>query len=93
MANAGILAIDLAIIVLDEPFSNLDYPSRVSLQELLEREVINKGKTIIFASHSRKIIHEWADNALFLDHGKLIYSGEAKGLQGMELADKYLGLI
>ena len=93
VAIAGILAIDPMIIVLDEPFSNLDYPSRKSLQELLEKEVISKGKTIIFASHSRKLIHEWADNALFLDNGKLIYSGDAKGLLGMELAGKYLGPV
>lgn len=91
VAIAGILAMDPAIIVLDEPFSNLDYPSKSSLKELLETKVIQKGKTIIFASHNRKLIDEWADMALFLDKGEIIYSDIAKGLVNIELADKYLG--
>ncbi|MFW9923333.1 MAG: energy-coupling factor ABC transporter ATP-binding protein [Candidatus Thorarchaeota archaeon] len=93
VAIAGILVMDPAIIVLDEPFSNLDYPSRVSLRELLEREVIEKGKTILFASHSRKLIHEWADYVFFLDEGKILYSGETKGLVDIPLVEKYLGPI
>jgi len=93
VAIAGILAMDPSIIVLDEPFSNLDYPSRTSLRKLLEKEVINKGKTIIFASHSRRLIHEWADYALFLDGGRLLYSGETKGLVDLPQAEIYLGPI
>ena len=93
IAIAGILAMDPSIIVLDEPFSNLDYPSKKSLKELLETKVIQKGKTIIFASHDRKLIDEWADYALFLDDGKLVYSDTAKGLTGIDIADKYLGPV
>jgi len=79
---------DPSIIVLDEPFSNLDYPSRTSLKELIETKVIQKEKTIIFASHDRKLIDEWVDIALFLDEAKLIYPDTAKGLEQLELANK-----
>jgi energy-coupling factor transporter ATP-binding protein EcfA2 len=58
VAIAGILSTDPSIIVLDEPFSNLDYPSRKSLRELLEQEVVNKDKTVLISSHDRKLIHD-----------------------------------
>jgi cobalt/nickel transport system ATP-binding protein len=91
VAIAGVLAMDPSIIVLDEPFSNLDYPSRTSLQDLLEREVISKNKTILFASHSRKLINDWADFALFLHEGRLLYSGEPNGLVNLPETEKFLG--
>ncbi|NHJ86738.1 MAG: ABC transporter ATP-binding protein, partial [Asgard group archaeon] len=80
VAIAGVLAMDPAIIILDEPFSNLDYPSKKSLQELLEKNVVQQGKTVIFASHNRQIIDSWADYVLFLDDGKLIYKDSILGL-------------
>jgi len=93
VAIAGVLVMEPSIIVLDEPFSNLDYPSKSSLKEILEEQVIKKGKTVIFASHSRHLIDEWADQALFLDGGKLIYNDSAKGLNKFPLAEHYLGPI
>lgn len=91
VAIAGVLVMEPSIIVLDEPFSNLDYPTKSSLKEILEEQVIKKGKTVIFASHSRHLIDEWADQALFLDGGKLIYNDSAKGLNKFPLAEHYLG--
>jgi len=93
VAIAGVLAMDPAIIILDEPFSNLDYPSKVSLQDLLEKNVVQQGKTVIFASHNRQLIDSWADYALFLDEGKLIYKDNVSGLTAIPQAEKYLGPI
>ena len=93
VAIAGVLAMEPSIIVLDEPFSNLDYPSKSALRELLEEKVVKKGKTVIFASHSRRLIHDWADLVLFIDDGKLIYSGPPEGMNALPLAEKYLGPI
>ena len=93
IAIAGVLAMDPAIIVLDEPFANLDYPSRRSLQDLLEKDVIDKGKTLVFTSHSRKLIQEWADHVLFLEKGKKVYSGKASNLSSVQEADDFLGSI
>lgn len=93
VAIAGILSMDPPIIVLDEPYSNLDYPSKESLRILLDREITNKGKTILFATHSRKLINEWADYVLFLEHGRLVFCGEVKNLESFHLTNKYLGPI
>ncbi|MHA1224022.1 MAG: energy-coupling factor ABC transporter ATP-binding protein, partial [Candidatus Heimdallarchaeaceae archaeon] len=83
VAIAGVLAMDPAIIALDEPFANLDYPSRKSIQDLLEKDVLEKGKTLIFTTHSRKLIEEWADDVLFLEKGKKVYSGKPSGLKDL----------
>lgn len=80
-----------SIIVLVKPFANLDYPSRVSIQKLLEKDVIEKGKPLIFTSHSRKLIQEWADYVLFLDKGQVLYSGSVDGLENIPEAEEYLG--
>ncbi len=93
IAIAGVLAMDPAIIVLDEPFANLDYPSRKSLQKLLEKDVIEEGKTLVFTSHSRKLIQEWADEVLFLDKGKKLYSGRAEELSKINQTEQFLGPI
>ncbi|MHA1667982.1 MAG: energy-coupling factor ABC transporter ATP-binding protein [Candidatus Heimdallarchaeaceae archaeon] len=83
VAIAGVLAMDPAIIALDEPFANLDYPSRKSIQDLLEKDVLEKGKTLIFTTHSRKLIEEWADDVLFLEKGKKVYSGKPSRLKDL----------
>jgi len=91
IAIAGILAMDPKIIVLDEPFSNLDYPSKKALKEILEKLVRNKKKTIIFATHNRKLIEEWADYALFLDDGRLISFNESQKMAEVPETEELLG--
>ena len=91
VAIAGVLAMDPSIMVLDEPFTNLDYPTRTSLQELLENSVIKSGKTIIFTTHYRNLIEEWANCVIFLDNGRIIYHGKVEGLSKIQKADQFLG--
>ncbi|MHA2358257.1 MAG: energy-coupling factor ABC transporter ATP-binding protein [Candidatus Heimdallarchaeaceae archaeon] len=91
VAIAGVLAMDPSIIVLDEPFTNLDYPTRTSLQKLLESSVIKRGKTIIFTTHYRTLIEQWANCVVFLDNGRMIYHGKVEGLSDFKEADKFLG--
>ncbi|NPD87618.1 MAG: ABC transporter ATP-binding protein [Asgard group archaeon] len=91
VAIAGVLSMDPSIIILDEPFSNLDYPTRTSLKKLLENSVLKRGKTIIFTTHYRKLINEWADSVLFLDAGKILYHGNVEDLSIIDEADRFLG--
>ncbi len=91
VAIAGVLAMDPPIIALDEPFANLDYPTQKSLQTILEKDVIKKGKTLIFTSHSRQLIQEWSDKMLFLDKGEIVYFGPSSNLSQVENIDEYLG--
>ncbi|UJG41636.1 MAG: energy-coupling factor ABC transporter ATP-binding protein [Candidatus Heimdallarchaeum aukensis] len=91
VAIAGVLVMDPSIIVLDEPFANIDYPTRKSLQEILEKDVIEKGKTLIFTSHSRLLIENWSDNVLFLNRGETLFFGPSSKLSEVPEIENYLG--
>ncbi|UJG44511.1 MAG: energy-coupling factor ABC transporter ATP-binding protein [Candidatus Heimdallarchaeum endolithica] len=91
VAIAGVLVMDPAIIILDEPFANIDYPTRRSLQRILEKDVIEKGKTLIFTSHSRLLIENWSDNVLFLNKGVKLFVGSSSKLSDFPETEKFLG--
>lgn len=93
IAIAGVIAMDPSIIILDEPFSNLDYPSRSKLMQLLDGEVKEKGKTIIFTTHSRKFINEWSNFAFLIEQGKILFRGEISDLNRFPKSDLLIGPI
>ena len=45
------LALDPDILLLDEPFSALDYQTRLSLSDDLKKIINNEGKTVIMVTH------------------------------------------
>lgn len=58
---ARALAQDTPVILLDEPTSFLDLPSRYELVELLSRLAHDSGKTILFSTHELDIALRRAD--------------------------------
>ena len=75
LAIAGILVMDPEIIVLDEPFANLDYPASRHLVETICR--LNRdGQTIIVATHDVEEVITLASRLLILDdQGRLVRDG------------------
>ena len=67
LALARLLITEPNVLILDEPTTHLDIPSRESLESMLE---VYDG-TIIFVSHDRQLISMLADNLLVIDQGKL----------------------
>ncbi|HKK99878.1 MAG TPA: ABC transporter ATP-binding protein [Desulfotignum sp.] len=63
---AGILVMDPEIIVLDEPFANMDYPSSLSLITTI-RALHAGGRTIIMATHDLEEVITCATRMLILD--------------------------
>ncbi len=72
-AFATILSMEPEIIILDEPASNLDPQSSRALFKII-KELKDKGKTIIIATHDIGIVPEIADKIYILDH-KIIAEG------------------
>lgn len=68
---ARALAQDTPIIILDEPTSFLDLPSRYSLVELLLSLAHDSGKTILFSTHELDIAMRLTDNILLLSDERL----------------------
>lgn len=71
MAIAGIIAMKPAVIVLDEPTSQLD-PGGVAEVFAAIAKLKSDGATIIFAEHKMEPLAEYCDKLLLLCKGKLI---------------------
>lgn len=75
LAIAGILVMDPEIIVLDEPFANLDHPSSMSLIKTI-CQLNQGGQTIIMATHDVEEVITRATRMLIMDrHGRLVRDG------------------
>lgn len=76
------------VIILDEPFSGLD-PVNVELFKTVIRELLAKGKTLIFSSHRMADVEEFCDDIIMLKKGETILQGnlnrikEDYGIKGL----------
>ena len=69
---ARAIAQDTKIILLDEPTSFLDLPSRNELVELLKNLTLQSGKTIIFSTHELDIALKYSDQLALIESPHLI---------------------
>lgn len=60
------------IILLDEPSSFLDLPTRYELAEMLKKLAHKNGKTIVFSTHEIDIALKFSDNIALFDSPNLI---------------------
>ncbi len=71
LAIAGILAMKPKILVLDEPFSNLDYPG--VLQVLSKIDSLHRsGKTILLSTHDLDKVYGYAQRLILMKNGTII---------------------
>ncbi|MFX1489928.1 MAG: energy-coupling factor ABC transporter ATP-binding protein [Promethearchaeota archaeon] len=75
-ALAGVLAMKPKLLILDEPFANLDFKSIYNHLKILEKLKKDNEITILFTSHNLFFVEHWAEKMLFLDEGKIIFEGE-----------------
>ena len=60
------------VIVLDEPFANLDPTTQIRLKKLLKELAENKDKTLLISSHDLGHITEVTDRIVVLDKGDIV---------------------
>lgn len=77
-ALAGLLVLKPKLLILDEPFANLDFKSIYSHLEILEKLRKEEQMTILFTSHNLFFVENWADKMFVLDNGKGIFEGSPK---------------
>lgn len=79
LAIASILALKPQVLVLDEPFSGLDY--KRSLQLLLAlRRFVSGGGTVVLVAHDLQLISEVADRVVVLVNGVISRAGPTREL-------------
>ena len=74
LAIAGILAMESPVIVLDEPFANLDHAG--ALQVLSQIVSLHRfGKTVILATHDLNRMVGHADRLILMQKGSILQDG------------------
>jgi sulfonate transport system ATP-binding protein len=71
VAIATVLANQPAVVLMDEPFGSLDYPSKVALQEEILEIFREEQTTTIFVTHDTEEAIYLADRILVFDRGGL----------------------
>ncbi len=74
IALAGIIAMRPKILLLDEPFAGLDFPMISTMVDIV-RNLRNEGISVLYTTHDRFFLENWADSVAVLHDGKLVYDG------------------
>ncbi|WP_269798573.1 energy-coupling factor transporter ATPase [Streptococcus mitis] len=75
VAIAGMLAMEPAILVLDEPTAGLDPPGRKELMNLFKK-LHQSGMTIVLVTHLMDDVAEYANQVYVMEKGRLVKGGK-----------------
>jgi len=74
VAIAGILAMEPAVLVFDEPTNTLDPASSEEIMELLD-ELASGGRTVLISTHDVELAYRWADSVILMEQGRVLARG------------------
>ncbi len=78
VAIARALSVMPKLLLLDEPFSNLDYSRKMELREKLFNYVKENELSVIISTHEIQEILPWIDQIVVLQEGRLIQNDSAE---------------
>lgn len=73
---ARALARDPDVLLLDEPFSALDGPTRREIGGWLTEQLRGDGMAMVLASHDWSDVEAWADEVCLMDQGRVVAQGQ-----------------
>ena len=79
LALASAMVGDPEVLVLDEPFNGLD-PEGIAIMRRFLRGFADQGRTVFLSSHLLAEIAHSADDAIIIDHGRLVTGGPVREL-------------
>lgn len=90
LAIAGVLAMEPKLLLLDEPFANLDYPSTKIVIKALETLKEN-GITVILVSHEAEKFLRHTDNTIIINNGNIVFNDKSRtAMKALMENDVYL---
>ncbi|MFW9821341.1 MAG: energy-coupling factor ABC transporter ATP-binding protein [Candidatus Thorarchaeota archaeon] len=84
-ALAGVLVMKPKLLILDEPFANLDFKSIYNHLKILEKLRKETNITLLFTTHNLFFVENWAEQMLVLNEGEIIFDGSPQ--QGLKNPD------
>ncbi|MCW2249095.1 cobalt/nickel transport system ATP-binding protein [Azospirillum fermentarium] len=79
VAIAGILAMQPAVLVLDEPTAGFDHAGQTALLSTLEH-LSASGMTLVFSTHDVDLAYAFADDAALFAGGTVLAQGDARAV-------------
>lgn len=76
IALAGVIAMRPRVLILDEPFSGLDFQMIKTMVETVER-MRREGTCVIYTTHSSFFVENWADSVIALENGRVVFDGSS----------------
>lgn len=89
---AKAIAQDTPLILLDEPTSFLDYPSKIELFNIMRMLTEEKRKTILFSSHDLELLLRYTKKLWILSPDKPFISGNPESMINDGIIKEYFNL-
>lgn len=80
------------LVVLDEPTIGLDMVSKEKLRSFLQRELTERGTTLLLTTHDMGDVQRLCQRLLVIDRGRLVFDGSADDLARHTGAERVLVL-
>ncbi len=93
LALARLLVSKPQLLILDEPYSNLDLIHRNILKQVVEDVCKRFAITCLLTSHEPADVLSWADEILVLQQGKIIQKGTAEDVYKNPASEYAAGLL
>lgn len=93
IALARLLITTPELLLLDEPFSNLDMMHRITLKKVLKKVSKQLGITCILVSHEPTDVLAWADKIIVLRNGFVVQKGGPKKIYTSPVDEYTAGLF
>ena len=93
IALAKLLITAPQLLLLDEPFSNLDMMHRITLKKVLKKVSKQLGITCILVSHEPTDVLAWADKIIVLRNGFVVQKGGPKKIYSSPVDEYTAGLF
>ncbi len=86
------IALNPALLLLDEPTANLDIATRKEIMRVLT-DIKGITETVIIASHDMQLVCEWADRIIVLCAGDVIADGDRNSIFENPYVTEKIGIL
>ncbi|TWI85030.1 iron(III) transport system ATP-binding protein [Lacibacter cauensis] len=93
IALARLLITSPKLLILDEPFSNLDAMHKATMKRVVEEAGKQFGTSFILVSHEPADLLAWADTVFIMQAGKILQQGTAAEVYEQPVSEYAAGLL
>ena len=93
LSVATMLVLEPRLLVLDEPTIGQDHERAQQLMQMMARLRERYGTTVLMITHDVRLVAEWAERALVLSRGRLLFDGDPQAMFADRALLREVGLL